>query len=226
MDKKLNYLLFFLLAILVATNKDNICQHLGFGQARLHDRETFTDTVTQESDLAEQSLAITLMSDSIFSWEDSIYDFVAVRPYNPMRDEGNPFVKLATWSDAQTPVKVTWRTLTRIEYMLKYYEEISMEMYAPVFSDTLKKLDGKMVEVEGYVIPFEETGTEIALSANPFASCFFCGKGSPASVMSIKLKKKGKKFKMDEYLKFTGRLRLNFSNPKEFYYILEKAEEL
>ncbi|MBK8568030.1 MAG: hypothetical protein IPN76_33135, partial [Saprospiraceae bacterium] len=153
MDKKLNYLLFAMLAILVATNKDNICQHLGFGQAKLHDRETFTDTVTQESDFAEQSPAITLMSDSIFSWEDSLNGYVAVRPYNPLRDEGSPFVKLAAWSDDQAPVKVTWRTLTRIEYVLKYYEEISMEMYAPVFSDTLKKLDGKLVEVEGFVIP-------------------------------------------------------------------------
>ena len=135
-------------------------------------------------------------------------------------------MKLAAWSDDQAPVKVTWRTLTRIEYVLKYYEEISMEMYAPVFSDTLKKLDGKLVEVEGFVIPFDETGKEIALSANPFASCFFCGKGSPASVMSMKLAKPGKKYKMDAFLKFTGRLRLNYSNPKEFYYVLEKAEEL
>lgn len=225
MDKKLKYLLFSVLAILLATNKDNICQHIGFGQAKLHDRETFTDTVTQESDLAEQSPASILMSDSIFSWEESIYDFVAVRRYNPLRDEGNPFVKLAASSDVQTPIKVTWRTLTRIEYILKYFEEISMEMYAPVFSDTLKKLDGKLVEVEGFVIPFEETGTEIALSANPFASCFFCGKGSPASVMSMKLAKPGKKYKMDAFLKFTGRLRLNYNNPNEFYYILEKAEE-
>lgn len=225
MDKKLNYLILALLAILIITKKDVICQHLGFGQAKLHDKETFSDTVKQEPETQENAPTDYLLNDSIYNWNDSLYEFIAVRRFSQLRDGGSPFVQKISSTAAEPPVKVSWQTLTHIEYVLKYYEELGTQMYAPVFPETIKKLDGKLVEVEGFVIPFEETGTEIALSANPYASCFFCGKGSPASVMSMKLAKPGKKYKMDAFLKFTGQLRLNYNDPKEFYYVLERAEE-
>lgn len=227
MDKKRQYLFFIVLAILLITNREQICRHLGFGQTKSHGQETFTDTVTRKPDTVEQLPAALLMNDSVFSWDDRIYDFVAVRRYNPLKDEGNPFAQLASnkSSTVEAPTKVTWRTLTRIKYVLKYFEELGMEMYAPVFSDTLKKLDRKLVEVEGFFIPFDQAGTAVALSANPYAACFFCGKASPASVMSLKFARSGKKYKMDEFLKFTGRLRLNYDDPNEFYYVLEEAKE-
>ncbi|MEO1257243.1 MAG: hypothetical protein AAFZ15_00540 [Bacteroidota bacterium] len=224
MNKKLQYLFFAILAILLITNKDQICQHLGFGQAKLHDGEVLDDNLSEDSANDSDSEYV-LMNDSVFVWDEMYFEFVPVRLFDPEKDGGSPFTALVSQSDDSKPIKVTWQTLTRIEYVLKYYEEVGMEMYAPVFHDNLKKLDGKLVEVEGFVIPFEETGAEIALSANPFASCFFCGKASPASVMSIKLAKKGKNYKMDEYLKFTGRLRLNYGDPMEFYYVLEGAKE-
>ncbi len=220
MNKKLQYLFFIVLAILLITNKEQICQHLGFGQAKLHDPESFDDNLTEGVNPAFQ-----LMSDSVFIWDETFYEFIPVRVFDPKKDGGCSFTALVSQSGDSKPIKVSWQTLTRIEYVLKYYEDIGMEMYAPVFHDNLKKLDGKLVEVEGFVIPFEETGAEIALSANPFASCFFCGKASPASVMSLKLAKSGKKYKMDSYLKFTGRLRLNYGDPMEFYYVLEGAKE-
>jgi len=120
-------------------------------------------------------------------------------------------------------LKLTWRTLLSIKYNLKYFEEIKMEMYAPVFSDTLKKLDGKFVEVEGYVIPL--SATEYVLSASPYASCFFCGKASPASVMNLRFEKPGKKYNMDAFVKFQGVLQLNYDDPNEFYYALVNAKE-
>ena len=220
MNKKLQYLFFTVLAILLITNKEEICQHLGFGQAKLHDSEGFDDSLTEGVDPAFQ-----LMNDSVFVWDETFYEFIPIRVFDPKKDRGGSFTALVSQSGDKKPIKVSWQTLTRIEYVLKYYEDIGMEMYAPVFHDNLKKLDGRLVEVEGFVIPFEETGAEIALSANPFASCFFCGKASPASVMSLKLAKTGKKYKMDEYLKFTGRLRLNYGDPMEFYYVLEGAKE-
>lgn len=227
MDKKLRYLFFAILAIVLITNREQICQHFGFGQAKmheLHDPEGFTDSLTEEVP-EDYDPAIILMSDSVYTWDENYLGFMPTRAYNPIKDEAGYFSTLATQNKNETPIKVTWQTLIGIEYTLKYFEEIEMEMYAPVFPDDLKKLDGKLIEVEGFVIPFEETGQEIALSANPFASCFFCGKASPASVMSVKFAKKGEVYKMDEYLKFTGRLRLNYGDPKEFYYILEEAKE-
>lgn len=123
-------------------------------------------------------------------------------------------------------VKVPWTTLMFIDYEEKYFEETDMEMLAPVFTAELKKLDGKRVEVEGFVIPLDEKGTAIALSANPYASCFFCGQASPASVMSIYFKDQKRKYEIDEYLHFEGELKLNYDDPLEFYYILKEAKEV
>ena len=127
---------------------------------------------------------------------------------------------------SEIPVKVRWQLLTSIKYEPKYFPQVEMEMLSPVFTDTLKKLNGKLIEIEGYVIPFDESTSIVALSANPYASCFFCGKASPASVMTLKIAYPGKRFKTDEFLRFVGRLRLNFNDPQEFYYVLEKARIL
>jgi hypothetical protein len=127
---------------------------------------------------------------------------------------------------SEIPIKVRWQLLTSIKYEPKYFPEVEMEMLSPIFTDTIKKLNGKLIEIEGYVIPFDEDITIFALSANPYASCFFCGKASPASVMTLKMAFAGKRFKTDEFLKFVGRLRLNFNDPQEFYYVLEKAKVL
>lgn len=121
---------------------------------------------------------------------------------------------------------LTWSKLENIDFTEKYVKEVEGYMLFPKFTDELKKLNGKQVTVEGYVVPVDKTGSMVALSANPYAACFFCGKAGPASVMTIKLKTKNPKYKIDDYVKFTGILRLNDSDIKEFYYILENAAEI
>jgi hypothetical protein len=124
-------------------------------------------------------------------------------------------------------VKLTWKTMQSIKYEKKYYKEIEGEMLAPLFTDELKQLDGKMVEVEGYIVPIDEKWRYLALSANPYAACFFCGKAGPASVMTVKFKGKSKKrYNTDDYKRFKGRLRLNYNNVDEFYFVLENSEEM
>ena len=112
-----------------------------------------------------------------------------------------------------------------INYELRYFKELDMEIYAPVFSEAVKALDGKEVILEGFVLVFDEEPDLLSLSANPYASCFFCGKASPASVISMYLKKKRKRYKMDDFKKFRGTLHLNHDDPNEFYYILRNATE-
>jgi hypothetical protein len=125
-----------------------------------------------------------------------------------------------------TPTKLTWKTMQNIKFEKKYYKEIDGEMMKPIFTEELKKLDGQMVEVEGYVIPLDEKGRYAALSANPYASCFFCGKAGPASVLTLKFKKKNKSYDTDDYRHFKGRLQLNTDDINEFYYILNEAEQM
>lgn len=126
--------------------------------------------------------------------------------------------------DISKPQEVSWPLLMDIDYKLKYFKKIDMEIYAPVFSEAVKALDGKEVAIKGYVIPIDEKGELLALSAMPYSSCFFCGQASPASVISVYLKDKGKKYKTDDLRKFRGILTLNYDDPDELYYILKEAQ--
>jgi hypothetical protein len=133
-------------------------------------------------------------------------------------------VALMSFSPAGGPF-LSWSKLENVEFVEKYVKDVEGYMLFPKFPEDLKKLNGKPVTVEGYVVPVDKSGSSVALSANPYAACFFCGKAGPASVMTVKLKVKNPKYKIDDYVKFTGNLRLNDEDIKEFYYILEQASE-
>ena len=87
---------------------------------------------------------------------------------------------------------VPWKYLMSVKFEEQYNEKMGMEVSLPIFSDTLKILDGKKVQVEGFYIPVDETGNEkiVILSAYPFAQCFFCGKAGVESIIDILSPKK------------------------------------
>jgi hypothetical protein len=122
---------------------------------------------------------------------------------------------------AQT--KISWRTLESIGFNEKYVPKLDIKFNFPVFSSTLKSLNGKPVEVQGYLIPIDLTGKTVALSANSYAACFFCGNAGPASVMILRMKNPNTKVKTDAYKTVKGTLKLNFDDPEDFYCILEDA---
>jgi hypothetical protein len=124
------------------------------------------------------------------------------------------------------PIRADWKVLMDIDYKLQYYKEFNMEIYAPIFTKAVKKLHGKEVIIDGHVIPLDVKQEMIALSYNPYSSCFFCGQASPASVISLHLKDKSKRYKKDSFKKFRGTLYLNQDDPDEFYYILRDAVEI
>lgn len=96
----------------------------------------------------------------------------------------------------------------------------------PVFSSAIKAYHGKMVEIDGYIIPLDKSGKTIVLSAYAMKECFFCGKATPASVMTVKLKKPNKGYKTDQIATFRGRMVLNETDPKELFYVLEQGYEV
>ncbi|WPQ60419.1 hypothetical protein SIO70_18905 [Chitinophaga sancti] len=124
------------------------------------------------------------------------------------------------------PLKASWFTLLHIKYEERYLNDIKGYMLFPKFPQNVKNLDGKLVEITGFVIPVDKTGASLALSANPYASCYFCGGGSPASIITVKLKKRNTGYDIDDYKKFRGKLRLNATDINEFYYVLELSEEV
>ena len=66
------------------------------------------------------------------------------------------FLSLGFYSSGQE-VKMKgpklWKTLADVKYEIQQDEY--GDLYVPVFSEEVKKVEGQMVEVEGFIIPFE-----------------------------------------------------------------------
>jgi len=81
----------------------------------------------------------------------------------------------------------TWQTLAKITYKKEYDELMGFKIDKPVFSDPIKKLEGKEITVKGYIIPVEgyKSHSEFIFSAFPYNMCFFCGGAGPETVMEV-----------------------------------------
>lgn len=115
-----------------------------------------------------------------------------------------------------------WKTLTEVSY--KISEDQFGELYVPVFSENIKKLEGKVVEAEGYIIPFEGMfkPEHIILSSLPLAECFFCGSGGPETVMEVMMTNPIKY--TSKRVKVRGKLTLNAKDPEKLMYILKEGQ--
>ena len=123
-------------------------------------------------------------------------------------------------------VDLNWQMLAKIEFEEMFNDEMDAFVPYPVFHPLIKALEGKTVQIKGYVIPTEEIGESdiLVLSANPFSQCFFCGNAGPESVMDIKLTGKTPEFDLDQVTTFKGKLKLNDVDLYYLNYILEGAE--
>lgn len=118
--------------------------------------------------------------------------------------------------------QAVWKTLTEVSY--KISEDQFGELYVPVFSENIKKLEGKVVEADGYIIPFEGMfkPNHIILSSLPLAECFFCGSGGPETVMEVMLTNPIKY--TSKRVKVRGKLTLNAKDPEKLMYILKEGQ--
>lgn len=119
---------------------------------------------------------------------------------------------------------IDWKLLAKVEWSEKYSKEHDEMFYYPKFGKEVLAMNGQPVQIKGYVIPVDVETGYFVLSANPFASCFFCGQAGPESILELQLKEGGKKFKTDDVRTFKGTLRLNFEDLMHCNYILENAE--
>jgi len=141
----------------------------------------------------------------------------ALPPVNRIKSGISPSV-------AAEPVKLSWEVLRDVTFKKKWYAEESVYMLYPTFGQGIQKLNGKTVDLTGYVLPVDLESNIYVLSAFPYSACFFCGGAGPESVVSLKFKKSDKKFKTDERRTFRGTLKLNADNIYELNYILADAE--
>lgn len=135
------------------------------------------------------------------------------------------FLLLTVVESAAQSTQVTWKQLSEVTFKEEYNKEYDFNVLIPYFSDKIKALDGKVIEVEGYYIPIDEEGYErsIILSAFPNSQCFFCGLSGPESVLEARVKKVPENIKLDAKIKVRGKLRLNARDLSRLNYILEDA---
>ncbi len=127
---------------------------------------------------------------------------------------------LAINSFAQKSLR--WENLSDVRFDQVYSNDLGEYIMMPTFSDEINALDGQEITIKGHIIPLDVGTNKYVLSANPFASCFFCGNSGPETVMELELLEKHT-FQTDEYKSFTGVFRLNTDDVYSLNYILEKA---
>ena len=127
----------------------------------------------------------------------------------------------------QEPVGI-WKTLLKLPMEVKYDERIDDIVFAPKFTPELRKLEGKEIEIPGYILPHDLTqlnpkdnGTMFIFSAFPAATCFFCGGAGPESVMEVYPKQAIPYQKTMVTLK--GTLKFNETDYLKLAYKLENA---
>jgi hypothetical protein len=149
-------------------------------------------------------------------------------PGNPVHDQGPIAFDSTLYEYENGLIKLNWEHLLSVKFSKQFNEDLGFEVDMPLFSDTLKALNGRDVIAEGFYIPVDETGDEsiVILSAYPFAQCFFCGAAGAESVIDVLNIGKLPRLKLDQKIRFKGRLRLNKDNFDFLIYVLEEAELL
>jgi hypothetical protein len=116
---------------------------------------------------------------------------------------------------------LTWKMLGEIKYMKKKHASYG-EVDFPIINTKLKKLAKKTIVMSGFIVPIDNKN--YALSKNVFASCFFCGKSGPETIMGIKFKGATPKLKTDTYLTIKGTFRPNENDVEDWIYNCDNAE--
>lgn len=116
-----------------------------------------------------------------------------------------------------------WEKLEKVRFVSKENPDDGYHYYYPVFEGWLKDMEGTIVEVEGYYLPYDVGRKSVILSKLPLAACFFCGGAGPESVMQINFEEKHT-FETDEIIQVSGILRLNPDDETQLNFILDKAK--
>ncbi len=123
------------------------------------------------------------------------------------------------------PENNLWELFQRVPFKEKLNRDFGMYFYYPEFTEELKALEGKEVELKGFHIPMDLGRNDILiLSKFPMAECFFCGMAGPESVAVVYTKGKTRKLKLDEIVSVRGILELNADNVEEMTFIIKEAE--
>jgi len=119
--------------------------------------------------------------------------------------------------------EILWEDLAKVTFKEKFFPAYDQNFLVPEFSNSVKALDGKVISITGYFLDLDPEGRLFILSRGPMSSCFFCGVGGPESAIELQFKSKPK-FKTDDIIEITGKLKLNADDVDHFNYILSESK--
>lgn len=106
-----------------------------------------------------------------------------------------------------------------VKFERTYLEDYAYYFLIPEFGETIKSIEGKQLEIKGYVLDLVEGGTTFLLSQHPMATCFFCGMAGPETIIELQFETK-QTLKTDQIITVQGILALNKSDINHCNYIL------
>ncbi len=130
--------------------------------------------------------------------------------------------------DVVAQQKNVWNTLALMKFERQYAESDAIGGQAGQgrFLPIIEALDGQEIEVKGYIIPLsgKKAQSHFMFSAFPFASCFFCGKAGPESVMEVFMKDDKKVEYSDNSITLKGKFKFLPNKLDDIMYQLELGE--
>lgn len=123
------------------------------------------------------------------------------------------------------PSKNGWDLFASVKFTEQFYKELNEFYLVPLLDSKIRAYEGKEVTLEGYYMPFD-IGNQytIVLSKNSYSQCFFCGGAGPESVAEVVFLSRPPKFKIDQIITVTGKLKLNDKDLNRMNFILEQAQ--
>lgn len=119
-----------------------------------------------------------------------------------------------------------WGTLSMVDKVKEYDEAYGYEVEKVTVGIIAKTLQGKEIEIEGYIIPLDGKveQSHFMLSFFPYNMCFFCGKAGPETAMQVFMADDKKVSYSDEKIKLTGTLMINENNVDGLLYTLSQGK--
>lgn len=121
---------------------------------------------------------------------------------------------------AQT--NLTWKDFADVDFAPVYNEIYEVNFLMPTFGNRIKSFEGQKIKIKGFFLDISGSGDIFLVSANPMASCFFCGAAGPETIVQVDFKEKPP-FRTDQIVEVSGILELNADNVDRCNYILNGA---
>lgn len=119
----------------------------------------------------------------------------------------------------------SWATLGMVTFDTKFDPDWGIDIQIPTFGPIISALEGKEIEVEGFIIPLtgKISQSHFMLSKYPQSMCFFCGLAGPETAMQVFTAGQKKVAFQEEKIKVSGILRINDKDLSTPLYTLEDA---